>query len=113
MPRKAADPHRPCPTKWITVQHPTNNLVYKFKLSSHRKGGSVRITFAYNSPTAPDRTIIVPRSRPGYYDFVKAALSLLNAVSGPYRNAPQSPIQTHGTPIRQVPAPIGKRWSSP
>jgi hypothetical protein len=72
-------PKRALSTPWITAVNPAEQVKYKFRLSTLRRGGAINVEFHKDCTAAPGLVRIIPRSRPGYYEFIKASLELIDS----------------------------------
>ncbi len=66
------------PTPWMSVNSPyENQMQYRFRIFLRRRGGALHVETHNTSPLHPARTLTVRASKPGFFDFVKAAHGLL------------------------------------
>lgn len=84
-------PRHYCPTPWIDVTHPIDNLTYKFRLERTRAGGKIYVKFHKDSPAGAGAERGVLPSRSMWYDWVQAAERLLDTAQHNPHSDPASP----------------------
>jgi hypothetical protein len=70
------------PTPWMTVNTPyAVDAQYRFRIFLRRRGGALHVEMHKTSPLHPAQTHMVRASKPGFFDFVKAAHGLLRVAT--------------------------------